>query len=177
MSLATSLIHEALPILDLVELLFGRKVTLRLKEDNTATIKILRKGYSAKLRHVSRTHKIDLDLIKDICDAGNAELEHVETDKQAADIFTKDLPPLKWPRAIELLGFDTSSAPPLDVEPDVHKKGGADAVPDPHDETDNNVLLFKYPFPKTLGAIVTFMILGILNFSSIISKGIGSVFL
>ena len=37
------------------------------------------------------------------------KLQYVETDKQAADIFTKALEPLKWPNAIGLLGMQTHS--------------------------------------------------------------------
>ena len=66
-------------MLDLLELIFERKVVMRAKEDNTATIKVLRKGCSAKLRHVLRTHKIDLGLIKDLLDDGIMDhLDHVE---------------------------------------------------------------------------------------------------
>ena len=64
-SLTTALLQEAYPVLNLLELILGRDVTLRMKEDNTATIKVLKKGYSAKLRHVQRTHKLDLGLVKE----------------------------------------------------------------------------------------------------------------
>ena len=37
---------------------------MRIKEDNTATIKVMRKGYSPKLRHVQWTHKVNLGSIK-----------------------------------------------------------------------------------------------------------------
>ena len=40
-ALTTALLLEAYPVLMLFEILFGREVTLRLKEDNTATIKVL----------------------------------------------------------------------------------------------------------------------------------------
>ena len=110
-ALVTALLQEAYPILDLLEKLFGRPVTLRIKEDNTATIKVLRKGYSSKLRHVSRTHKLDLGIVKEAIDVQKVNLEHVETTKQCADIFTKDLPPHAWPHALNLLGMR-----PLDFE-------------------------------------------------------------
>ena len=35
-----SLLHDAYPVWDLLELMFKRKVTLRIKEDSTATIKV-----------------------------------------------------------------------------------------------------------------------------------------
>ena len=104
-SLVTALLQEAYPVRDLLELLLGRSVKLRIKEDNTATIKVFRKGYSNKLRHVARTHKLDLGVVKEAIDDHSVDLEHVETDKQAADIFTKDLPPNKWPAALTLLGI------------------------------------------------------------------------
>ena len=43
-SLVTGLLQEAYPIWDLLEVLFGRKVTLRVKEDNTATSRYCAKG-------------------------------------------------------------------------------------------------------------------------------------
>ena len=104
-SLVTALLQEAYPVWDLLELILGRKITLRMKEDNTATIKVLRKGYSPKLRHVLRTHKLNLGVVKEAIDDQGVLLEHIETEKQAADIFTKDLPPNKFPNALHLLGM------------------------------------------------------------------------
>ena len=104
-ALATSLVHEAYPVWDLLELILGRRVTLRVKEDNQATIKVLKKGYSQKLAHVKRTHKVNLGSVHEGIEEHGVQLEYVESAKQAADIFTKDLTPAKWPNAIWLLGF------------------------------------------------------------------------
>ena len=52
-----SLAHsEWLPSLQLWERLLDRPVKLRVKEDNQATIKVVKKGFSPKLRHIQRTH-------------------------------------------------------------------------------------------------------------------------
>ena len=59
-SLATALFSEAMPCMDLWELLLGRPVDLYILEDNEATIKVAKKGYSSKLRHCLRHHKINL---------------------------------------------------------------------------------------------------------------------
>ena len=104
-SLCTSLVHEAYPVWDLLELILGRSVKLRVKEDNQATIKIFKKGFSPKLTHVSRTHKINLGTAYEAFADLGVELEYVETDKQVADIFTKDLGPCKWPNALALIGI------------------------------------------------------------------------
>ena len=60
MSLCTALAQEAYPVWDLLELILDRVIKLRVKEDNQATIKIFKKGFSPKLSHVARTHKINL---------------------------------------------------------------------------------------------------------------------
>ena len=106
-SLAYSLYQEGLPSLQLWEMSLGRSVTLRVFEDNQATILVVRKGYSPKLRHITRTHKVNLSgsgLSEALCD-DSAELEYCQTEKQAADIFTKALAPQKLAADLRLLGI------------------------------------------------------------------------
>ena len=55
-ALAYSFFNEAIPTLTLWCLILRRDVKLLIYEDNQATIEILRKGYSNKLRHLSRHH-------------------------------------------------------------------------------------------------------------------------
>ena len=104
-ALATALFQEALPMLTLFELILGRRMYLRIFEDNQATILICRNGYSPKLRHVSRTHKIDLGSTFEVLQDEWIILEYVKSESQAADPFTKALEPLKWPPALNLLGL------------------------------------------------------------------------
>ena len=106
-SLAHSLYQEGLPSLQLWELLLDRPVTLRIMEDNQATILVVRKGYSPKLRHITRTHKVNLSGLSEVFRDDTVTLEYCQTDKQAADIFTKSLPPQKWGSALRLLGVRT----------------------------------------------------------------------
>ena len=77
-------------------MLLGRTVTLRVLEDN------LRKGYSPKLRHITRTRAHVRIIHED-----SAELEYCKTDNQAADIFAKSFPRQKWGPALQLLGIRT----------------------------------------------------------------------
>ena len=104
-SLAYSLYQEGLPALQLWEKLLGRTVTLKVLEDNQATILVIKKGYSPKLRHITRTHKVNLSGLSEVFRDDSAELEYCKTDVQAADIFTKALPPQKWGAALRLLGI------------------------------------------------------------------------
>ncbi len=126
-SLATSLFGEAIPALDLWELILGRPVELWIMEDNQATIKIAYKGYSQKLRHCQRVQKINLGSVKEVLEWPNVHLEHCSTDLQAADIFTKELAPLKWANALALLGMDTSLSEKYSMHIVEKKTGGATA--------------------------------------------------
>ena len=63
MSLNHSLYEEALPMLTLWQKVSGKAVNLVIEEDNEATIKIIKKGYSSKLRSLGRTHRVNLGAI------------------------------------------------------------------------------------------------------------------
>ena len=76
-------------------------------EDSQATILVVKKGYSPKLRHVSRTHKVNLSCLSEIFSEDSVSIQYVDTKYQAADIFTKALPPQKWGAALDLLGMRT----------------------------------------------------------------------
>ena len=107
---AASLFSEGLPALIFWELVLGRTVGLEVMEDNQATIRVVLKGFSNKLRHISRTHKVDLSSIHEEISKDNVKVSYCETDRQAADIFTKALAPLKWDNALSLLGIRVRGA-------------------------------------------------------------------
>jgi hypothetical protein len=106
-SLAHSLFLEALPMCTLWDTILGREVDLHIHEDNEAAILVINKGFSSKLRHILRTHKVNIQSIKDEVDKPHTHLKHVSTDKQAADIFTKALEPQKWQAALDMLHIAT----------------------------------------------------------------------
>ena len=63
---------------------------LFLFEDNEAVIKMCLKGRSPILRHISRTHRVDLDwLIERIKLDPGVRIKFVSTDQQMADMLTK----------------------------------------------------------------------------------------
>ena len=90
-SLAHSLYQEGLPALSLWSELLGRHdLKLVIHEDNQATILVAKKGYSPKLRHISRTHKVNLGCISEqVAEGTHISIQYVDTAEQAADIFTK----------------------------------------------------------------------------------------
>ena len=87
-------------------------VKLECMQDNQATILVVKKGYSPKLRHVARTHKVNLGSLYEVFESDDVSIQYIVTDKQAADIFTKALPPHKWEAALRMIGiinFNTSN--------------------------------------------------------------------
>ena len=59
-------------------------------EDNEAVIKMIIKGRSPTMRHVSRTHRVDLDWLFDRTNLDSKiQIKYIDTQNQLADILTK----------------------------------------------------------------------------------------
>ena len=60
-------------------------------EDNEAVIKMIIKGRSPTMRHVSRTHRVALDWLFDRINLDSkVQINYIDTKNQLADIFTKE---------------------------------------------------------------------------------------
>ena len=63
---------------------------LYISEDNEAVIKMIIKGRSPTMRHVSRTHRVALDWLFDRVNLDpNIQIKYIDTKKQLADILTE----------------------------------------------------------------------------------------
>ena len=102
-SLSNNLFDEGIPMLNLWQTISGCAMKLKIKEDNEATIKIANKGFSPKLRSLTRTHRVNLGAIHEEIIKPDMVLEHCPTLEQIADIFTKAIDPQKWRHALDLL--------------------------------------------------------------------------
>ena len=59
-------------------------------EDNEAVIKMIIKGRSPAMRHVSRTHRVALDWLFDRINLDSKiQIKYIDTKNQLADILTK----------------------------------------------------------------------------------------
>ena len=65
------------------------KVPLLIMEDNEAVIEILLKGRSNALRHLHRSHRINIDWMYEFIKQENIIIKYVNTKFQLADICTK----------------------------------------------------------------------------------------
>ena len=66
-----------------------RTTFLVIAEDNEAVIKIVKKCRSVALRHLPRTHRIDVSWLFEVCASPEIKLLHVGTKSQVADVLTK----------------------------------------------------------------------------------------
>ena len=68
----------------------SQEALLYVFEDNEAVIKMIIKGRSLAMRHVSRTHRVALDWLSDrIYLDPKIQFKYIDTENQLADIFTK----------------------------------------------------------------------------------------
>ena len=83
--------------MDLWELILGRPVQLVVYEDNQATARIVETGKYTAMRHVKRTHGVQLSFLTDLLKRKVYVLKDCHTKAMAADIFTKFFTDkLKW---------------------------------------------------------------------------------
>ena len=80
---------EALPGATFWEALLGRPVAVRFMEDNNAAITTIKNGHSPAMRHLGRTHRVDLAFLNECYTAQHFSLEYCPTSLMRADIFTK----------------------------------------------------------------------------------------
>ncbi len=94
------------------DVLLGRFCDLEICEDNQATIRVVKNGFSNKLRHVTRTHKVNVAGLSELLEDPSIALSYIDTKEQAADIFTKALSPQLWGSALNMLGLNDQALPP-----------------------------------------------------------------
>ena len=67
-----------------------QEASLYVFEDNEAVIKMIMKGRSPTMRHVSRTHRVALDWLFDRINLDSKiQIKYIDTKNQLADILTK----------------------------------------------------------------------------------------
>ena len=108
-SLGSGLFSEAIPAQEFLENTLDRPVALECLQDNSAVISIVAAGYSPKLRHLSKTQRIELGSIYEVFQDPQTVLLYIKTNKQRADPLTKNLPPQSWPEALSLMGITPKS--------------------------------------------------------------------
>ena len=98
---------EGLPALQLWDMVLERPTKLVFQEDNQATIQILKTQKNPTLRHLNRTHRVNVSWLCEVFkNLNEAEPKYCKTDEMAAGIFAKAFTnPIKWNAALDLIGI------------------------------------------------------------------------
>ena len=89
-------------------------------EDNEAVIKIIAKARSMALRHLPRTHRIDVHWLFEVCSHPRVRMRYCNTKQQIADLMTKALnSPATWEHLLDIAqirgGVTSEKATPHDL--------------------------------------------------------------
>ena len=110
-SLSSSLFSDALPMLAVWQQLIPG-IGLQCWEDNEACIAIVQKGFSAKLRHPSKVHRISVaGVCETVSGHQDIKLSYINTSEQRGVPGTKALSVQKWSHAVALLSISTQRLP------------------------------------------------------------------
>ena len=90
----------------------SREALLYVFEDNEAVIKMIMKGRSPTMRHVSRTHRVALDWLFDRVNLDpKIQIKYIDTKNQLADILTKEnFTRDEWNHLLTLFNISHSSS-------------------------------------------------------------------
>jgi len=104
-SLDSAVFGEAVPMQDLFDLVLNRPISLVCQQDNASVIQMVHGGYSARLRHLKKVHRLNLSASYELFNDPQVTLQYIKSALQRADPFTKALEPCKWTAALELLNI------------------------------------------------------------------------
>ena len=75
-------------------------------------IAIVAKEYSAKLRHLAKTHRVNVASTCEVVDGSeDIDISHIDTSLQRGDVRTKGLSCPKWPAALKRLQYAAKPLP------------------------------------------------------------------
>ena len=105
--------REVIPILAQIEASLARPVKLVCKDDNTACITAIKKGYSTALRYLKRHAELSLGFTHETFYPDKtqgapqywSQLTYWDTKLHKGDWMTKELPPKAFEQAWRLAGF------------------------------------------------------------------------
>ncbi|CAE6921679.1 RE1 [Symbiodinium sp. CCMP2592] len=102
-SMASALFGETLNVQETVSLLLQQSIPAVFEQDNEALIKILKAGYSAKLRHMGRVHRINVASMAEVLAGDDISCRYCHTKDQIANGLTKVIVPCEWGHMLQQL--------------------------------------------------------------------------
>ena len=77
-------------------------------QDNQTLLKALAAGYSAKLRHTNRVHRVNIASMSENLQGPHISVEYSRSELQIANGLTKLIPPAEWPHTMTQFGMTAS---------------------------------------------------------------------
>ena len=102
-ALATAMFSETENLQAYLEDLLDTEVPVFFQQDNETVLAILKAGYSAKLRHMNRVHRVNVASVCERLAEERVKAIYCSTKLQKANGFTKVISPQEWPETLEQL--------------------------------------------------------------------------
>ena len=107
-AMASAMFSEALNIQVLLEHLLGHAINVVFHQDNETLLKVLVAGYSAKLRHCNRVHRINIASMREQLALPHVSACYCKSEDQVANGLTKIIAPADWPCTLDQFGLQAS---------------------------------------------------------------------
>ena len=114
-SMASAMFSEVINLQTFLGAAFKTPVPVVFHQDNEAALAILKIGYSAKLRHLGRVHRVNVASMSEILDQEHFSAEYIKSKDQLANGLTKIIPPAEWPEMLVQLCLSDASPQPAAV--------------------------------------------------------------
>ena len=137
-AMSGAMFSEAINTQTLLQHLLGFNVATTYHQDNEAVLRILASGYSAKLRHCGRVHRINVAAMSEQLTSESITAEYCPTQEQIANGFTKVIAPAEWGHMLQQLGVQSVGA--LAAKPVDTNKAEAFAGSQPQRLTNQHVV-------------------------------------
>ena len=92
-ALATAMFAEIECLQAILEDILGVEVPVLYQQDNSTLLAVLKTGYTAKLRHASRVHRVNVSSVCERLAEPRVSIVYCKTDEQRANGFTKIVDP------------------------------------------------------------------------------------
>lgn len=103
--MSNGLYGEVYNIQSFLQQLVQGPVNLCMWQDNNAVLQVLKAGYSAKLRHCNRVHRVNVASLSESLQDPTVRAERCPTDMMKANGLTKIIQPNVWTSTLQQYGL------------------------------------------------------------------------
>ena len=103
-AMSSAMFTEVINVQTMLQQLLERPIQVNYRQDNQAVVDIVTSGYSAKLRHAPRVHRVNVSSVNEVLSEGFLHsIWYTHTAEQIANGLTKVISPAEWPSMLHQL--------------------------------------------------------------------------